>query len=99
MFLDETGCILNEKMMPDVAITVPELEIVKNRSKPNMSMDKLEIVKNMSEINSSMEKCGGTRNFQTLRPQILEFLLIVSETFGGKPPPGNFFKDVTPVYY
>jgi hypothetical protein len=29
MFLDETGCILNEKMMPDVTITVPELEIDK----------------------------------------------------------------------
>jgi hypothetical protein len=27
--LDETGCILNEKMMPDVTIMVPELEIVK----------------------------------------------------------------------
>jgi hypothetical protein len=25
IFLDETGCILNEKMMPDVTITVPEL--------------------------------------------------------------------------
>jgi hypothetical protein len=29
MFLDETGYILNEKMMPDVTITVPELEIDK----------------------------------------------------------------------
>ena len=26
-FRDETGCILNEKMMPNVTITVPELEI------------------------------------------------------------------------
>jgi hypothetical protein len=30
MFLHETGCILNEKMMPDVTITVPEIEIDKN---------------------------------------------------------------------
>jgi hypothetical protein len=29
--LDETGCLLNEKMMPDVTITVPELEIVKKQ--------------------------------------------------------------------
>jgi hypothetical protein len=29
MFLDEPGRILNEKMMPDVTITVPELEIDK----------------------------------------------------------------------
>jgi hypothetical protein len=29
IFLDETGCVLNEKMMPDVTITVPELEIDK----------------------------------------------------------------------
>jgi hypothetical protein len=29
IFLDETGCILKEKMMPDVTITVPELEIDK----------------------------------------------------------------------
>jgi hypothetical protein len=29
IFLDETECILNEKMMPNVTITVPELEIVK----------------------------------------------------------------------
>jgi hypothetical protein len=28
-FLDETGCILSEKMMPDVSITVPDLEIGK----------------------------------------------------------------------
>jgi phage pi2 protein 07 len=30
-FLNETGCILNEKRMPDVTIMVPELEIVKQR--------------------------------------------------------------------
>jgi hypothetical protein len=29
IFLDETGCVLNERMMPDVTITVPELEIDK----------------------------------------------------------------------
>jgi hypothetical protein len=29
IFLDETGCILKEKMMPHVSITVPELEIDK----------------------------------------------------------------------
>jgi hypothetical protein len=27
--MDETGCILNEKMMPDVTITVPGLELKK----------------------------------------------------------------------
>jgi hypothetical protein len=27
IFLDETGCVLNEKMVPDVTIMVPELEI------------------------------------------------------------------------
>jgi hypothetical protein len=29
IFLDESECVLNEKMMPDVTIPVPELEIVK----------------------------------------------------------------------
>jgi hypothetical protein len=38
IFLDETGCILNEKMMPD--IMVPELELDKKISKHNMSTDK-----------------------------------------------------------
>jgi hypothetical protein len=55
IFRDETGCILNEKMMPDVTIMVPELEVGKQISKTNISMD----------------KCGGTRNFQTLRPPTL----------------------------
>jgi hypothetical protein len=27
IFLDEAGCILNEKMMPDLTVMVPELEI------------------------------------------------------------------------
>jgi hypothetical protein len=27
IFLDETGCILKEQMMPDVTITVPEFAI------------------------------------------------------------------------
>jgi hypothetical protein len=31
IFLDETGGILNEKMMPDVTIMVPELEIDKKQ--------------------------------------------------------------------
>jgi hypothetical protein len=39
MLLDETGCILNE-MMPDVTITVPELEIDKNISDINISTKK-----------------------------------------------------------
>jgi hypothetical protein len=39
--LDETRCILNEKMMPDVTIMVPELDIDKKMSKPDSSMDKL----------------------------------------------------------
>jgi hypothetical protein len=29
IFLDETGCVLTEKMMPGVAVMVPELEIVR----------------------------------------------------------------------
>jgi hypothetical protein len=75
------GRILNEKMMPDVTVNGPELEIVKNVSKTQISMD----------------KCGGTRNFQTLRPPTLQFLAFVQETFGGKPLPGNFFRDFPPV--
>jgi hypothetical protein len=30
IFLDETGCILNEKMMPGVAVEVLKLETGKN---------------------------------------------------------------------
>jgi hypothetical protein len=33
IFLDETGCALNEKMMPDVAVMVPDLELGKIVSK------------------------------------------------------------------
>jgi hypothetical protein len=36
IFLDESGCILNEKMMPDVTITVPELEIQKKTKNTNI---------------------------------------------------------------
>jgi hypothetical protein len=36
IFLDETGCILNEKMMPDVTITVPDLEIDKKTHRTSM---------------------------------------------------------------
>jgi hypothetical protein len=39
--LDETGCILNEKMMPDVTTTVPQLEIDKHASDINISTKKL----------------------------------------------------------
>jgi hypothetical protein len=31
IFLDETVHILNEKMMPDLTVMVPELEISKNQ--------------------------------------------------------------------
>jgi hypothetical protein len=41
VFLDETWCVLNEKMMPDITITVPQLDIDKNMTKTNISMDKL----------------------------------------------------------
>jgi hypothetical protein len=34
--LDETGCVLNEKMMPDATIMVPDLEIGKKVSKINV---------------------------------------------------------------
>jgi hypothetical protein len=41
-FLDETGCILNERMMPDIAKTVPRLEIdTKHTSDMNISTKKL----------------------------------------------------------
>jgi hypothetical protein len=33
VFLDETGCVLNEKMMPDATVIVPDLEIGKKISK------------------------------------------------------------------
>jgi hypothetical protein len=35
IFLDETGCVLNEKMIPDATVMVPDLEIGKNVSKIN----------------------------------------------------------------
>jgi hypothetical protein len=42
VLLDETGRVLNEKMMPDLTVMIPELEIVKQ----------------ISNINISKEKCG-----------------------------------------
>jgi hypothetical protein len=39
-FLDETGCILNENMMPDVTVMVPELEIDREVSKIQMYEEK-----------------------------------------------------------
>jgi hypothetical protein len=33
IFLDETGCVLNEKMMPDATVMVPDLEIEKTMQK------------------------------------------------------------------
>jgi hypothetical protein len=43
MFLDETGCVLNEKMMPDLTVMAPELEIERK----------------VSNIYISTEKCDG----------------------------------------
>jgi hypothetical protein len=43
-FLDETGCILNEKMTPDVTVTVPDFEIGKKNWKINFSRDKDAVV-------------------------------------------------------
>jgi hypothetical protein len=37
IFLYETGCVLNEKMMPDVAAMVPELEADKKNIKNGKS--------------------------------------------------------------
>jgi hypothetical protein len=37
IFLDETWCVLNEKMMPDLAVMVPELETYRKVSKINIS--------------------------------------------------------------
>jgi hypothetical protein len=70
LFLDETVCILNEKMIPDVTIMVPELEIEKTYQ---------------SNSNISMDKCGGTRNFQTLHPQTLQFLSCSKKLSGASP--------------
>jgi hypothetical protein len=44
IFLDETGCVLNEKMMPDLTVMVLELEIDRK----------------ISKIHISKEKCTGT---------------------------------------
>jgi hypothetical protein len=38
--LDETGCVLNEKMMPDLTVMVPELEIDRQISKIHISNEK-----------------------------------------------------------
>jgi hypothetical protein len=79
-------CILNEKMMPDVSIKVPELEVVKKTLGRNVPMG----------------KCGGTTNFQTLRPQTLQFLILFKETLGYKPLCGVFLRDFWPalvIYY
>jgi hypothetical protein len=64
IFLDETGCILNEKMMPDVAITVPELEIVKNTSDINISTKKLP---DLAPTNPPIPHCF-LRNFRGQAP-------------------------------
>jgi hypothetical protein len=61
-----TGCILNEKMMPDVTIMVLEIEIGSNISNTYISKD----------------KCGGTRNFRTLHPPTLQFLICSKELSG-----------------
>jgi hypothetical protein len=39
-FLDKTGCVPNEKMMPDVAVMVPELEIDRKVSNLYISEEK-----------------------------------------------------------
>jgi hypothetical protein len=40
IFLDETGCVLNEKMMPYVTVMVPELEIDRKIKKMYISKEK-----------------------------------------------------------
>jgi hypothetical protein len=40
IFLNETGCVLNEKMMPDVTVMVPELEIDGKIMKIQISKEK-----------------------------------------------------------
>jgi hypothetical protein len=37
IFLGETGCVLNEKMMPDVAVMVLELELDRKVLRINIS--------------------------------------------------------------
>jgi hypothetical protein len=39
-FLDETGCVLNENMMSDLAVMVPDLEIDGQVSKINISKER-----------------------------------------------------------
>jgi hypothetical protein len=71
-----TGCILNEKMMPDVTIMVLEIEIGSNISNTYISKD----------------KCGGTRNFRTLHPPTLQFLICSKELSGASPYLGISFQ-------
>jgi hypothetical protein len=40
IFLDETGCVLNEKMMPDLTVMLPELGIDRKISKIFISNEK-----------------------------------------------------------
>jgi hypothetical protein len=40
IFLDETECVLNEKMMPDLTVMVPELEINRKILKIQISKEK-----------------------------------------------------------
>jgi hypothetical protein len=47
IFLDQTRCALNEKMMPDASVMVPDLEIGKK----------------MRKTKFSGEKCGGTQYY------------------------------------
>jgi hypothetical protein len=38
IFLDETGCVLGGKMMPDVTLMVPGLEIEKHKNKQTKTL-------------------------------------------------------------
>jgi hypothetical protein len=61
IFLDETGCVLNEKMMPDLTVMVPELEIDRKVSKINKEKYRKSIVQKEKCIGPGMRVLIGGR--------------------------------------
>jgi hypothetical protein len=50
IFLNEAGCILNEKTMPDVTIMVPELEIAKKQIEDQYFNGEMRWNKNLPDL-------------------------------------------------
>jgi hypothetical protein len=71
IILDETGCILNEKMMPDVTIKVPDLELANYTSDINVSTKKLP---DLAPTNPPIPV------FSKKRPEASPYLVISLET-------------------